>query len=138
MKSFILIICFLGSASLSAYSQCLADAGGNFHRCNQDSIVQLGGSPTASGGVEPYTYEWTIDPIPTGSQSVPYVYASGMLNDTSTANPDFIYTGSFLQDSMAFFLKVTDNNGCQNFDTVIVTTSIFGIHLYSWSYNVDS
>lgn len=137
MKNFIPIIGFLGIASLSTFGQCVADAGESIHRCHPDYIVQLGGSETATGGIEPYTFEWTIDPIPTGSQSIPYIYASNMLNDTATANPDFIYSGSFLQDSMIFFLKVTDSNGCQSFDSVAVTTSIFGIHLYSWSYNID-
>jgi len=60
-----------------------------------------------------------------------------MLNDTSAANPDFIYNGGYLQDSMVFFLKVTDNNGCQSFDTIAVTTSLFGIHLLSWNFFIN-
>jgi len=71
MKRLVLIFCFLGQIVLPAFGQCVADAGESVHRCSPDSIVHLGGSPTAIVGTAPYTYEWTIDPIPTGLQSVP-------------------------------------------------------------------
>lgn len=125
----ILTTSFLLTYSAYSFSQCIADAGSDIHRCSRDSTVQLGGSPTAFGGSTPYTYEWSIDPIPTTSQTVPYVYASNMLNDTSIANPMFIYNGSFLKDSITIYLKIIDNQGCQSFDTLKLTTSLFGEHL---------
>jgi len=136
MRNFILnILCVFSSFYGSA--QCLADAGEDIHRCSRDSVVVLGGNPAATNGASPYTYEWWIDPIPTGSQVVPYVYASNMLNDTSIANPSFNYTGSFLDSSMTFFLRITDASGCQGLDTIVVTTSIFNIHLLYHKYWIN-
>jgi hypothetical protein len=131
MKTLYLIFTasFLLTYSNYSLSQCIADAGPDIHRCSRDSSVQLGGDPTAFGGTPPYTYKWSIDPIPTLSQVVPYVYASNMINDTSIANPIFTYNGSFLKDSISIYLKITDNQGCHSFDTLKLTTSLFGIHL---------
>ncbi len=136
MKNLILIF-FAVLSSFHINAQCIANAGEDIHRCSPDSVVVLGGNPTAINGQSPYTYEWWIDPILTGSQVVPYIYASNMLNDTSIANPIFIYTGSFLDSSMTFFLRITDDTGCQSLDTITVTTSIFNVHLIYHEYWIN-
>lgn len=116
-------------------AQCVADAGINQHRCSVDSTIQLGGNQTATGGTPPYTFEWTITPIPFNSQSMPFLYASHILNDTSIANPTLIYND--VGDSVTFFLKITDNLGCQSFDTCVLTTSLFNMHLTTWQYYIN-
>ncbi len=135
MKSFVLIIGFLSIVSSSTYSQCVADAGGNVHRCSPDSSIQLGGSPTARGGSEPYIYEWSIVPIYFAPPTKPYLFASDILDDTTLANPNLLYNS--IGDSIAFLLKVTDSDGIITHDTMILTTSDFGIHLYSWNYYIE-
>ncbi|RFC54742.1 T9SS type A sorting domain-containing protein [Brumimicrobium aurantiacum] len=123
--------------STNSLSQCQAISGKHIHRCSVDSTIQLGGSPAALGGTPPYTYEWSIDPIPTLSQVVPYVHTSHLLNDTTIANPTFS-GNSFVEDSILFYLKVTDNQGCQSFDTLLVTTSQFFIHLGQLSFTINA
>jgi hypothetical protein len=63
--------------------------------------VLLGGSPTAAGGTEPYTYQW----IP-----------SVGLNDSTIPNPEF----SGVQEQ-TYELVITDSRGCMASDTVAVT-----------------
>ncbi len=135
---YILTIISLVSFCSGVTAQCIANAGSNIHRCSTELTVQLGGSPTAFGGIPPYEYEWWIDPIPTSSQTLPYIYASDILNDTTIATPTLIYTGgSFIGDSMEFYLKITDELGCQSFDTIVLTTSHFGIHLIYHEYWIN-
>ena len=136
MKSILTSFLFLTFCSISN-AQCIADAGPDIHRCSPEFTVQLGSSPTAFGGTPPYAYEWWIEPISTGSEVVPFIYASTMLNDTSVANPSFIYTGSFLDSSMTFFLRITDSLGCHSIDTINVTTSIFNVHLIYHEYWIE-
>lgn len=136
MKHFTLFfVCFFGFHF--GYTQCNADAGADIHRCSPDSIVQFGGNPTAIGGTPPYTYLWSMDPIPTQLQSMPFIYASHMLDDTTAANPNFIYNGSFLEESMTFYLTVTDAAGSQSMDTILLTTSIFGVHLIIYEFTIN-
>lgn len=136
MKNILLFLFFLLSFNY-IHGQCVADAGEDIHRCSPDSVVQLGGNPTAMTGTAPYTYEWWMDPIETGSEIVPYIHASDMLNDTSIANPSFIYTGSFLSSDMTFYLKITDDMGCESVDSITVTTSIFNVHLIYHDYWIN-
>jgi len=138
MKNLILILIFFAVLpSFHINAQCIANAGEDIHRCSPDSVVVLGGNPTAMNGTPPYTYEWTMDPIPTGSPTEPFIYASNMLSDTSMASPSFVYTGSFLNSSMTFYLRITDGLGCQSVDTVNITTSIFNVHLMYHEYWIN-
>ena len=80
-----------------------ADAGPN-EQIQRGNSVQIGGSPTAAGGVPGYTYSWT----PTASLSNPSAA-------NPTASPDSTTTYTVL---------VTDTNGCTDEDSVtIVVTS---------------
>ena len=125
------------NASSNLSAQCIADAGDDIHRCSTDSSVTLGGNPTASNGTAPYSYEWKIDPIATGSQSIPYIHASNLLSDTTIANPTFSCSGGFIDTAMTFYLKVSDASGCQSHDTIVVSTSIFTTNLASYYYWVE-
>lgn len=71
--------------------------------CSQDS-VQLGGSPSASGGSSPYVYSWA---------------PSVGLTDDSVANPYVKNLGS----SVTYTLSVVDQNGCSGSDQVLVNVT---------------
>lgn len=141
MKTFYLTLKILFLVSLmnqSSFSQCIADAGADIHRCSPDSSVQLGGSPSAYGGALPYTYAWSINPISTSSQTIPFIFASDVLDDTTNSNPILVYTGSsFIDDSLEFYLTITDNIGCQSFDTVLLTTTHFNGHSGYFEYWIN-
>ncbi len=79
-----------------------AEAGTNQQVCVGES-VQLGGSPTASGGTPPYTYQWT----PTTG-----------LDNANAANPEFTPSSAGLYE---FIVTVTDANGCHSSDVVAIT-----------------
>lgn len=78
-----------------------ANAGIDKNRCNGATAVTIGGSPTGTGTVSPYTYTW----LP----------ATG-LSSTTTANP----TAS-PSVTTNYNVKVTDALGCFSFDTIKVT-----------------
>lgn len=136
MKIILFVVIYL-TCTQTLHAQCIANAGTNIHICSPDSSAQLGGNPTAFGGVPPYVYEWWIDPIPTSSQTIPYLFASNILDDTTSANPTLIYTGSLINDSISFYLKITDSLGCESMDTIKLTKTHFGINLLSFSYWIN-
>jgi len=80
----------------------IVDAGPNRIICNGDSIA-IGGSPTASGCLPPYTYFWN------NSES---------LNDNTIANPI-----AFPNITTTYTLTVTDSIGNINTDSVIITVN---------------
>jgi len=123
MKNNVLLGSFLALTQF-VDAQCVADAGIDKHNCFSDSSVQIGGSPTAIGGTPPYTFEWSIDPIPYAPPIFPFLYASDILDDTTISNPTFIYNEA--EDSIPFYLKIIDSFGCISYDTIIVTTSFLG------------
>ena len=83
-----------------------ADAGfGNNTLCTGGTVL-LGGAPTASGGISPYTYSW----IP-----------SAGLNNNTFANPTATITGN-----STYVLIVSDATGCQNIDSVSLTYNANG------------
>lgn len=137
MKKITVLIIACLTFTHTTNAQCIANAGDDVHLCSPDSSAQLGGNPTAFGGVPPYVYEWWIDPIPTSSQTIPYLFASNILDDTTSANPTLIYTGSFINDSISFYLKITDSLGCESVDTIVLTKTHFGLNLLSFSYWIN-
>ncbi len=83
-----------------------ADAGfGNNTLCTGGTVL-LGGAPTGTGGVSPYTYSWMPG---TG------------LNNAITSNPTAVMTSN-----SAYAVIVTDAGGCQNIDSVFVTFNPLG------------
>ncbi len=76
----------------------VADAGDDVSLCVSDEVVILGGSPTASGGQSPYTYEWT------GS-------GAAYLSSTTEANPTFDISAVGL-GTFEVCVTITDANDC--------------------------
>jgi uncharacterized repeat protein (TIGR01451 family) len=83
---------------VSQYLSPTADAGTDKQILCGTGSVLIGGSPTASGGTSPYTYQWAPD---TG------------LDDTAIANPSASAAGTYT-------VTVTDANGCRDTDSVTV------------------
>ncbi|MFB0925840.1 MAG: hypothetical protein QMB65_11285, partial [Vicingaceae bacterium] len=81
----------------------IADAGNvNYTICALDT-VQLGGTPSGSGGLGSLTYSWSPN---TG------------LDDASASNPF-----AFPNDTTIYYLTVTDSNSCIGTDSVIVNSN---------------
>ncbi|MFP4458644.1 MAG: gliding motility-associated C-terminal domain-containing protein [Candidatus Zixiibacteriota bacterium] len=78
-------------------SDLVVDAGTDTTICRGSSIT-LGGSPTVSGGAEPYVYEW---------------YPPEYLDDATSANP--VATPEM---PMAYTVTISDSLGCSIVDTV--------------------
>jgi autotransporter-associated beta strand protein len=89
-----------GSGTVTVNAAPTVSAGPNESACSGVG-VSIGGSPTASGGLAPYTYSWT--PI-TG------------LSDATVANPTATVTST-----TTYTVLVTDANGCTNGSSMTVT-----------------
>lgn len=85
---------------VSVWTLPTADAGSAFDVC-WGSSVTIGGNPTASGTVGPYTYSWA---------------PAATLSATNIANPD----ANPLVNT-TYTVTVTDGNGCVNYATAVVT-----------------
>jgi hypothetical protein len=112
--------------------QCIADAGQNIVVCcdwNGLDTLHLGGNPTASGGVPPYTYIWETE-----WQVGSWTYtASDFLNDTTIANPSVINSG----ENLTFYLTVIDSESTICTDYVHVDFTNFGTHLGYVTYTIQ-
>lgn len=124
MKTVILFFILILTFEINA--QLTANAGDDTVFCyqlNGTNTYSIGGSPTASNGVPPYTFEWSIaEPYnPWGSV---FFNSDDFLDDTTSANPTII-DGFGTLDSMMFFLKVTDLLGNSAQDSVRIGFSNF-------------
>ncbi|GAB4248850.1 MAG: hypothetical protein Kow0079_01210 [Vicingaceae bacterium] len=79
-----------------------ADAGTDQGICYPDT-VQIGGSPSGSGGTGSLTYSWT---------------QGTTLSDSANANPN-----AFPSVTTNYILTVSDNNGCFDIDTIKIIVS---------------
>lgn len=82
----------------------VADAGDDVI-FGSDEVIQLGATPAASGGIEPYIYAWT---------------PSENLSDPGTATP----TVTSADEDITYTLTVIDGAGCQSTDVVTVFSGI--------------
>ena len=89
-------------------SQLVANAGDDA-TINVGEDIAIGGSPTATGGLSPYSYNWN--------------YAS-YLNNPAIPNPVATPPGN-----LKFTVTVTDDNGCTGSDAVTITV-IGGTGIY--------
>lgn len=117
-----------------ANAQLKVDAGNNIVHCFSDlssSTAQLGGNPTASSGVEPYTYTWSGKILQHfGPKDSTWVYASYFLNYTTQSNPTF-KRGKIPFDWPVFKLKVKDAAGkIQNDSIKVIDGSIWSCGPY--------
>lgn len=80
-----------------------ADAGPAIAAICQGNSIFIGGSPSATGGVSPYTYSWTPG---TG------------LSATNVANPQ-----AFPLVTTQYFLTVTDQNNCTHTDSITINSN---------------
>lgn len=98
----------------------VVDAGPDQVTC-AGSTVLLGGSPTASGGIPPYTYAWAPG---TG------------LSSATVANPTATATAY-----QQYILTVTDVAGCSSMDTTSVDTSgmvVGGFQQFNYTGSIDT
>lgn len=112
--------------------QCIADAGPDVVVCcdwNGVDTIQIGGNPTASGGVPPYTYIWETE-CQLGYWNFT---ASDFLNDTTIANPSVENTA----EELTFYLTVIDSESNICRDSVHVGFTNFGMHLGTMSITIQ-
>ena len=80
-----------------------ADAGEDEEFINPGETIQVGGNPTADGGMPDYTYSWT--PIDT-------------LDDAINSNPNATPT-----ETTTYTVTVIDSKGCEDSDEITVTVN---------------
>jgi hypothetical protein len=118
-------------------AQCTANAGATYqYACpgfNFTDTLVLGGQPSASGGVAPYTYSWYIKPFEWLAGRPP-LYASSILDDTTAANPKVL---GHLADTLKVYLTITDAQNCRSIDSCRVVYSLFGQTLGTRGYSIS-
>ena len=89
---------------LEIYANPTANAGTDDATCYNNGVNKIQLSGSASEGTAPYTYEWTAGPI-------------SFLSDVNIANPTLDNAPVGVH---TFTLTVTDANGCEDTDTVVL------------------
>lgn len=119
----------LGSTVAFTQTPLTADAGIDHAICVRintgvDSSI-IGGQPSVTGGVPPYSYSWSFTLIdPSGYET----HASHFLNDTTLANPMVVNYSNYYNDHSNLpylYLKVTDSTGATSMDSIRITFSTF-------------
>ncbi|MGB1004700.1 MAG: T9SS type A sorting domain-containing protein [Salibacteraceae bacterium] len=133
--SFIFLpLLWLLSFSCIAQTPLSVDAGTDQHMCidinNGIDTTEIGGMPSAMGGIPPYSYSWSF----TYTNANGFViYGSDFLNDTTLANPlieNHFYHNSTTDPGLPYLvLTVTDSAGTISHDSIIVTFSTFAMTL---------
>lgn len=132
IKIFLLSIVF--SITLNNYAQITVSIGNDTTFCgsNIENGVELASHLTVSGGIEPYTYSWTMECFRPYDFSNTYFCAGDYLDDTTIQNPTFteeIRTNPFSEDWHKFILTVTDSEGSYAKDSINIRFSIFSAML---------
>lgn len=140
-KSILILFLFVEAIGVKAQTGCTADAGGDRVFClpafgdstpPDTSQLTLGGFPAASGGIEPYTYTWTMTPITLEKGQV--ISAADILDDTTAANPLVTF---FQRDVQTFFLTVRDSTGAVCRDTVTIKQNIWNVSLAEYDFYIE-
>lgn len=103
------------SLSVSQPSELVANAGDSA-TINAGENIVIGGSPTATGGVSPYSYSWNYE---------------SYLDDPAIPNPTATPSGN-----INFTVTVTDYNGCTDSDAVFITVE-GGSSIYDLKTNIS-
>jgi hypothetical protein len=98
-----------------------SNAGNDTGFCSIDGTEEffLGGNPSATGGIPPYTYTWSCNYSTNIANFTFNQTASSFLNDTTIANPQIISVVE-TNDSVMFHLTVTDSEGNSSSDSVLI------------------
>lgn len=91
--------------------------------------VYLGAAPTVTGGIPPFTYTWTCN---YSLLNMLFFTASDFLDDTTSANPQLL---EFTDDSLAFYLTVSDALGNTCADSVTVRFCGNFVMTMVWKYD---
>jgi hypothetical protein len=117
-----------GSCYFKENDSLTADAGNDIIVCPlaEEEIV-LGGNPSASGGLRPYTYTWSGKHFdlkyPEGIPS--WIYASNILDDTTKSNPVITELRNVPEEWTTYYLEVEDAEGTIMYDSVRIIKSLF-------------
>ncbi len=141
MKKLILIILtVLTYANCSlAQTPLTANAGPDVIICSDvDTGIEthfIGGQPSATGGIPPYTYSWSFKHKLDWEQDT--TYASNFFNDTTLANPTVVWMDIANNPNIPeFILTVTDAYGNTDTDSVKLYMSSFYIWLLNRGYYI--
>ncbi|MBW2286090.1 MAG: IPTL-CTERM sorting domain-containing protein [Deltaproteobacteria bacterium] len=128
-----------------------ADAGGPLDPICAGDTVQLGGDPTASGGVGPYTYSWSPDTwLDSTSSSRPTVSPSGTCTPSSSQTYTLVVTDTGCNSATASYqvkIKVCckpeadagpDKEICQGKSTVLGPDNGVNNGNYGYSWTPDT
>lgn len=122
MGRIIIYFCFLFLVA-KTNAQCIVDAGKDTIVCLPDfnfSHDTLRLSADVTNATEPYQVSWCMQ-FETGSTSVPFLYASDFLDDTTSLNPQ-LYTNIVNQNNtpLVFKIEIMDDlgNTCKDSTTV--------------------
>lgn len=138
MKKLINLIVFatlLSGGQLSA--QLTAEAGPDIVACvGMNGVFDstfIGGSPSATGGMPPYTYTWEACYVhQLGFFTFTYL-ASDFLNDTTLPNPT---VEDHHGQNIRFYLTVTDAMGATSTDSMMIRFSEFFFTLGYYGYTL--
>ena len=122
------LVCVI-STGLNGQSPLIVDAGIDTTYCiSQDTLV-FGGNPTASGGTEPYSYNWVMYSKKTGKN----FSVLSDLNQNLLANPTIpsdYFAIRQINDVVVMKVTVTDSNNVVRSDSsIIAISSIKFMHL---------
>jgi hypothetical protein len=119
----LMVLCLLISSTLYGYAQFTVDAGSDVKECHYYDTVRLGGHPSASGGKAPYVYGWKCRFYHTAG----WYPIWDILKDPASPNPIINENCFYLNDTIEFYLTVTDSDQNILKDSVNVIFSTFMI-----------
>jgi hypothetical protein len=118
--------------SMDSDAQCVADAGNDTLVCvDNNGHFTLNLNAGATGGTPPYTYTWETNYEVTSNLTLT---ASDFLDDTTLASPAVVEP---VEDSITFYLTVTDANGVSCKDSVKVVFCSFTFALGTINYTIN-
>lgn len=126
-------VCF----SINSYAQLAASAGNDKTICPGGSVT-IGGSPTASGGLPPYSYSWspatglsaTNIANPTASPTANTLYTVTVTDDTGAVQTS---SATVYMHILSYISAGRDTSVCENITAQIGSTANVAGISYAWS-----